>query len=198
MRDSGMARDRRAGFSLLEMIIVVVVTLVVAAIGIPKFLTLVNVYRINDSARRLQSIATLAHVKAAARNTRYQVSVVSGSTTSYVLKYCQGNVLLTSGCTTCCATWVTDATSATQILNGGVTFSTGSLTTAPPVASSVAQASEMTFNSRGLLFDESANAPADNRCWYLAGTNAKPMAVCTILTGRTLVYQYNGVDWLQL
>ena len=56
----------------------------------------------------------------------------------------------------------------------------------------------MIFNSRGLLFSETFNAPADYRCFYVQGRGTRPMAVCSILTGRTIVYVFNGAAWTAL
>src|SRR5438046_1335570 len=61
---SRLVSRRRAGFSLLEALIVVAITAILSAMALPRFLSLLNSYRINDSARRVQSVATLAHVKA--------------------------------------------------------------------------------------------------------------------------------------
>ena len=189
---------RRAGVTLIEIIIVLAIISVVATMGVPKFLKLVSSYKVNDNGRRLQSVATLAHVKAAARNTRYRVT---HGTSSYTLQYCADDVTTRVNP---CSTWSLDETSAAQTLPGGVTFSLTGITNAPPIVTcasspcTASQDTEMTFNSRGLLFDETSNAPATVRCFYLTGTNADPVAVCSVLTGRTIVYRLAGSTWIAL
>jgi len=194
---------RHKGFSLLEALIVVAITLVAAAIATPKLLGVMKQYRMTDSVRRLQALATAAHVKSSARNTRYQILVVSSTT--FKLQYCTDCVASRSASGACSA-WALDESSALESLAAGITFSTSGLSSvdAPAIVTcdttpcAVSQASEMTFNSRGLLFDESASAPTASRCFYLAGTSVNSMAVCTSLTGKTAIYSLSGSTWTRL
>ena len=192
---------RSGGFSLLELVIVVAITLVLATMAIPQFLTALNNYRINDAGRQLQALATLAHVKAAAQNTRYRV-LIDTTAGTYTLQNCTDDVTTR---TNPCTTWGLDPTSAAITMPRSITFSTTGITTAPPVTcttppcTTVTQAASMVFNSRGLLFDEAANAPANNRCFYLAGTGARAVAVCSVLTGRSIVYaKTSSTTWQPL
>jgi Tfp pilus assembly protein FimT len=179
---------------------VLVILSVVTVLAVPSFVSLLNGYQLNDTARKLQALATLAHVKAAARNTRYQLAI-NTTTSQFTLQYCTDAV--TSRMNPCSA-WGKDETSETQSLPKSVTFSTTGLTTSPSVVTcssapcAPTQATEMTFNSRGILFDESANSSADSRCFYLAGKSGTPIAICSVLTGRTTVYTLSGTNWIPL
>ena len=201
---------RERGFTLVEVLIVVAIVLVMATIAVPQFNTAIRNYRINTTARQVQALATLAHVKAAARNTRYRVIVNTGVTPNiYRLQVCNDAVATR---TNPCLAWGPDASSAPNLLPPGVAFAiAATTTTAAPVAISASttnpagcappapcQTANMTFNSRGLLFSETFNAPADYRCFYLAGRGARPMAVCSVLTGRTIVYVLDSGAWTQL
>jgi prepilin-type N-terminal cleavage/methylation domain-containing protein len=192
-------KNMNRGYSLLELVFVIAIVLVLATMAIPQLNAMINNYRINDAGRQLQATATLAHFKAAARNTRYRV-LVSASANTYTLQYCTDWV---STRVNPCSSWGLDSTSTTITLPVGVTFSTTGLTTAPNITcttapcTTVTQATEMTFNSRGLLFDETANNLANNRCFYIAG-GAKPIAVCSVITGRTVAYLLSGTTWVEL
>jgi Tfp pilus assembly protein FimT len=186
---------------MLELVIVVAIVLVLATMAIPQFLTALNNYRINDAGRQLQSLATSAHVKASARNTRYRV-LVDATAGTYILQYCTDD---TATRTNPCTAWGTDPESATITMPRSISFSTTGITTAPPVTcttppcTTVTQSASMVFNSRGLLFDETVNAPADNRCFYLAGTGARAVAVCSVMTGRAIVYvKTSSTTWQAL
>lgn len=65
----------------------------------------------------------------------------------------------------------------------------------PPGASAVTQATEVTFNSRGLLVDTSGNAIA-SKCFYLQG-GGQSWVTCTNLTGKTSLYRLSGSAWQQ-
>ncbi len=188
------------GFSLLELVIVMAIVFTLATMAVPQFMKAINNYRVNNEGRQLQALATRAHVQAAANNTRYRVQINTVNRT-YTLQFCADAVATRVNP---CVTWTTDATTGTITMNPIISFSTTGLTVAPPITCTtppcvtVTQATEMTFNSRGLLFDETANAPANNRCFYLAGTNSQNIAVCTVLTGRSVAYVLNAGAWVEL
>lgn len=197
LEDSRLTRSR--GFSLIEVLIVVAITLVIIALAAPQLRTAVNNYRINGTARQIQAVAQLARVKATSGNTRYRVHRDTDAATSagtYELQRCMDSA---TSRTNPCATWQLDATAAVTFLPTGVTFSTYGISAGPPIAPGApVQATDVVFNSRGLLFDETAlpnGAPASNRCFYLAGTKTRAVAVCSVLTGRTVLYRLYGSAW---
>ena len=174
------------GFSLLEVILVVAITLVLTAMTARSMGGAIGNYRLNTTSRNLTALAQLAKVKATARDTRYRIST-SGST--YQLDRFDRTT----------STWVMESNTAAYNLAPGVTFSTTGITTAPPIESptpAVTQATNMTFNTRGLLIDDATGAAVNSRCFYLRGVPRYPNAVCSSLAGRSVVYRYDGGNWI--
>src|SRR6202158_3385759 len=66
-------RDRTGGFSLIELLIVVFVVMVIAAIAIPNILLAVSNMRLRASAGDLAGLMQQARIMAAKNNTTYTV-----------------------------------------------------------------------------------------------------------------------------
>lgn len=186
---------RQQGFSLLEAIMVVVVTLVLVALTAKSMLSARDNYNLSSAARQVASLAQLARTKAMARFTRFQVKVSTTGTTAntYRMEVCTSP----NATTNACDAWDLDPLSADTPLPSGVTFSTSQITGKGAAGETpAAQATEMTFNSRGLLWDSPNKTPADVRCFYLQSrTLRRPMAVCSTMVGQTTVYRLYGTNW---
>lgn len=175
-------RRGQRGFSVLELVVVVAITLVLVALTGKAMFSAVNAYRVSSSARQIASWVQVARMKATARDTRYRI-ITSGRTYS-MQRYNRGS-----------SAWEDDPGTVAITLPPGVNFSATtpvSLST-PPEGSTLSQATDMTFNSRGLLVNNSG--PIDRQCLYIQGQTTQPYAVCTTLPGRTTVYRWNGSVW---
>ncbi len=181
----------QAGFSLLEAIIVVAITLVLVALTSKAMFSAWSNYTISTTARQIGSVAQVARSKATGRNNRYRVTVNTSDGT-YRMEYC--STLDTSTTPASCSAWTLDPQSADYTLGSGVSFSTSGLSVAAPGESSVTQAADMTFNSRGVLIDSSSN-PLDSACFYMQRSGTRPAAVCTSMVGKTTVYQLQNSTW---
>lgn len=187
------ARSSTGGFSLLEAIIVVAITLVLVALTGKGMLSALNNYNISSAARNIASDAQLARSKATANQKRYRLSITT-SPARYLIQWC--NTLSGNNCTT----WVGDTQSGSNPLPGGVSFTVPSGVSVTPMdATTPAQATDITFNSRGLLIDNSTGSGIPFRCYYLAGNQTAAYAVCATLTGRAMVFKLNpaGTVWTQ-
>ena len=202
---------RSSGFSLLEILIVVAIMMVLIAFAVPQLLNATYNYRINGSARQVQALVYLGRVKATSRNSRYRLHVDTTATpNTYELDVLCGPTASAAACTS----WSLEAQAAVTPLPTGVSFSTSGLSTVPPLTPAPTmtagvpdQATDLIFNSRGLLLDPSTDAgpplcttsactPANGTyCFYLQGTKARPIAICTVLTGRTTFWRLNGATW---
>ena len=69
MRVSQMLRKRESGFTLIEMMVVIVVLVIVAAIAIPTFMSLLPGMRLNGSARAIFVTMNQTRMRAVAENT---------------------------------------------------------------------------------------------------------------------------------
>ena len=72
-RKRSLPRNRRSGFSLIELLIVVFVVLVVAAIAIPNVLLAVSNIRLRASAGSLAGLMQQGRILAAKNNTTYEI-----------------------------------------------------------------------------------------------------------------------------
>ena len=79
-------RDRTGGFSLMELLIVVFVVMVIAAIAIPNILSAVSNIRLRASAGDLAGLMQQARIMAAKNNTPYVVlyGTLHGAQIAYV------------------------------------------------------------------------------------------------------------------
>lgn len=183
----------QGGFSLLEAIIVVAVTMVLAGLTGKAMFSARENYNVTGAARQVASLAQLARTRAMAGDTRFRL-VIDTTARAYSTERCNKN---TSG--TGCDSWSVAPGTAPTILPPRVNYSTTtpvSISAPPPGnGTAVTQATEMTFNSRGLLFDTASGQPTDTRCFYIQGNNKRPMAVCSTMMGQTSVFQWVGSEW---
>jgi Tfp pilus assembly protein FimT len=81
-----LRRDRTGGFSLVELLIVVLVVMVVAAIAIPNILLAVSNIRLRASAGELAGLMQQARILAAKANTTYTIryGTLNGAQVAYI------------------------------------------------------------------------------------------------------------------
>lgn len=193
-RGSKPSQDSQGGFSLLEAIIIVVVTLILVALTGKAMFSARDNYNLTSAARQIASTAQLARTRAMARDTRFRL-LVDTSARTYETKMCNKNA---DG--TACDSWSTADGTAPVMLPPRVEFSTStpvSIAAPPPGnGTTVTQAADMSYNSRGLLSDHSTGQPVDSRCVYLQGSNnSRPIAVCSTMVGQTAVFRLSGGNW---
>ena len=183
----------QGGFSLLEAVIVVAVTLVLVGLTGKAMFSARENYNLTTTARQIASLAQVARTRAMAGDTRFRV-VIDTTARAYSTEMCNKN---TSG--TGCDSWSVARGTAPTLLPPRVNYSTTtpvSISAPPPGnGTAVTQATEMTFNSRGLLFDTTSGQPTDTRCFYIQGNTKRPMAVCSTMVGQTSVFQLVGSQW---
>ena len=72
--------DHEEGFSAIELVIVLAVTGLLAAIALPRWRVLVQSHELNNSARQIQSELHAIKSRAAAENVSFQISYSQGAT----------------------------------------------------------------------------------------------------------------------
>jgi Tfp pilus assembly protein FimT len=180
--------DSQRGMTMVEVVAVLAISMVMAALTAGSMQSAVNTYQMNSTCRQLTALAQLARVQATARATRYRV--LSNSTNGwYRLEYCSsstGNV---------CNSWSLDAYSGQVTLPTGISFSAAGISAIPPDQTAVTLATDMTFNSMGMLYDTSAGALKKGGCFYLQASGNRPTAVCSTMAGKTTVFRLFGSNW---
>ena len=179
-----VSRKAHSGFSLVEALVVVAISLVVIGMAAKAMFSAVNTYRVDTAGNQLASLVHVAKMKAAAHNTRYRV-------VNYANAYGMERYNRTTD------VWETDPGSAAFNLPRGVAFSTSSptaISTPAPGMDSVAEATSLTYNTRALLVDDSG-VMLDGGCFYLQGSTLRPIAVCSNLPGKVTQYRWNGSAW---
>jgi prepilin-type N-terminal cleavage/methylation domain-containing protein len=179
--------DRR-GFSLIEMMFVVALTGVVAAIAVPMMANSLGYFRLSGDARSTANSIALAKMRAAS---------IFGKVRFYADRSARSFRLETWNSAT--STWVADTGST--YLSQGVTFNFGVVTTPPPntqgtIAEAaacrdnagvvVANTSCVIFNSRGIPIDGTATpSPLVDAVYVTDGTAVYGVAVSATGMVRT-------------
>ena len=83
MRVSQMLRKRQSGFTLIEMMIVIAVFAIVAAIAIPNFMSLLPGMRLNGAARQVMGDLMAARMNAVKQNNEFKVFFNSPGANQY-------------------------------------------------------------------------------------------------------------------
>jgi prepilin-type N-terminal cleavage/methylation domain-containing protein len=188
------AQGNRAGFSLLELIIVMAIAIVVAGMAIPKITGIVQNFRTGGDARNLNGDILLAKMRASSDFGQARLHVDMNTSTFWVEVEPSGS-----------ASWTTEG--GVQNLSRNVTFGYGSLTTAPSgTQTTFGQATAcpnfsnsacITFNSRGIPVD-STNSPYGNYAIYVS--DGKSVSGVTVsITGLTTIWRTDmgAANWIK-
>jgi len=182
-------RHRGVGFALIELLIVVTIAVIMTAMAIPVFSSIMRNLRGDGDLRSLSSGAALAKMRAAASFSRARLRA---NTTAGTYQVELWNKTTNS--------W--DAEGGAQSLSKGVTFGFGSITTPPPnTQASIAQAAAcrnnagatiadtacILFNSRGVPVD-STGAPTGNGAIYVNDDSAV-QSVTVSATGLSRIWR---------
>jgi len=190
--------ERCRGFSLIEILVVLVICGIIAGMAIPTLLSLVQSFRTGGDARNLSGDISVAKMRASADYTRARVYVDLTARSFQVERW--------DFATT---TWIAEG--GTQFLSKGVDFGFGSVTTPPSGAGAIAQAplcySDATptvtiastacvvFNSRGVPVN-SSGVPIGTDDLYIADQTSV-YGITVLATGlvRTLRSEATGNNW---
>lgn len=187
MRRCAMAK-KNAGFSILELVIVIAIGLIVAAFVIPNLNAMLRTYRVMGDARGIAAQLSLARMRAASKSApaRLNFNLVANT---FQLEVC------TSLCNQAGATYTAEG--GTQYLSQNVTFGTGGVITPPAGLPAVAQSAQITFNSRGISVD-ATGAPLGTAAIYVTNNQGAVYAVTVSIGGQPATRQYVGSTWRSL
>jgi len=176
---------RQAGFSTLELLVVIAMSVVITAIAIPSYLNTAAYLRAAGDLRSLNGITAQAKMRAAADFTHARAYAdLSGNSYQLQVWYKTGSCWVAdSDRTNTCLTYTSGHPSGAVFnLSQGVTFGYGSLTAGPPSQTSIAQAAPcldnsnatlgsttacIVFNSRGIPINPTSLAPVATGAFYI-------------------------------
>jgi prepilin-type N-terminal cleavage/methylation domain-containing protein len=171
-----------SGFSLPELLIVVSVMSVMAAISIPSLQRTLRTYRIAGDARVIAHTLTLAKMRASSNFTLEAVDWDSGNNDFYTQSFQKS-----------LAQFQSDGSIQNVILSSGVVLGTPSSGDSSSVGAS--NSAGVVFNSRGLPVDSSSNPIVAAEAFYL-NNGTDYYAVSVAVSGRIQVWKYVDSAWV--
>jgi prepilin-type N-terminal cleavage/methylation domain-containing protein len=198
---STFINDRR-GFSLIEMLMVVGLTTVIAAMAVPMMSNTIGNFRLSGDAHSVAGAAALAKLRAASGFSQARLFVDLTTRTFHVETLQKSPVA-----------WITDGGSTT--LSTGVTFGFGAIATSPlnsaivqslpcvtAAGAAIANTACVLYNSRGIPVAPSGaapnvGAPTGNNALYLTDGTAV-YGLLLSATGQSRLYRthISSASWL--
>lgn len=187
--------DDSRGYSLIELLMVVGVTTVVAAMAVPMMSNTIGNFRLSGDARSVNSAVSLAKLRAASDFSQARLYIDRSARNFHVETWDKTT-----------AAWTTEGGSTS--LSSGVTFGFGAIATPPPnsvlvqapacvtsAGVAIGNTSCILFNSRGIPVDSSGTppnvgAPTGNDALYVTdGTAVYGLTLSA--TGLSRLYRTN-------
>jgi len=189
------------GFSLIEMMMVVGIIGVLAAISVPMTGNALKYIKISGDARDLSNAAAVAKMRAAAKFTKARLFVDISGKTFYIETYEKPSTTYPQG------RWVSETSPTT--LSSTVSFDKGPVATAPPnTQATIGQAPAcintaatpaaitgsacIIFNSRGLPIDSTGSPFGDDAIYVTDGSAVYGVTVAA--TGFIRLWRTNSTS----
>jgi prepilin-type N-terminal cleavage/methylation domain-containing protein len=189
-----LATRNARGFTMLELLIVVAVVGILAAITLPSINDALAAYRLNGDARSIADQLALVRLRAADNfsQARLNFNLVAGT---YVREICT-----TKGVGSACTTWTAEG--GTQYLSSGNSFGFNNISTPAPPQTTITQPvglgnpaqNVIIFNSRGLPVDGNGN-PTASYALYLTSNPRENCAVSVYGNGKVRRWKYYSNTW---
>lgn len=196
-------RRNRAGFSLLELIIVVGVIFIAAALAVPTLMTQVNAIRIQYSARDVSGLLQRARMEAVRKNSFYSLQFVAGTPTLVQILDKNSTVV-----TTIPPVVLGSSVAGSYGLGGGAPAQATLMGTLNFTAANAGVNTLPSFDARGLPCIATTGSPTcvqtlgQGFVFFLSGTSGSSgavgwAAVAVTPSGRCEVFSWTGTNWSQ-
>lgn len=182
------------GFSLIELLIVVVVALIIGGFAVPSFLQTMRNFRINGDGASINGELLTAKMRAAARFTRTRV-YFDLTTRQFRSEWWDKTA----------NAWTLENVGSPQTLASGVTFGTGAVGIDPEgnVATlagecldngggTITNTACVVFNSRGIPINPATGSPLASDVYVTNGSQV--YAVTVSATGLTRIFRTDTLD----
>ena len=191
-------RQDNSGFTMMELLVVVLIMAIVAAFTIPQALTAVKGYRLHSDAGAVAGQLNVTRFRATSQNTPYRLNIDTSTTPHrFTMERLCGNtpVATDSNCTSSYQPRTNGIEGGSQVLSYGDSFTTtnpGGTTSYPGTITGGAAATVFYFNTRGMPVNSSGN-PLSNggAVIYVTSRVSLTDAVVVSVGGRIAVYQWN-------
>jgi prepilin-type N-terminal cleavage/methylation domain-containing protein len=208
---TGLPEDagREAGFSLIELCIVVGIIAIIVATSLPTAINAIQAYQLHTDASNISSFFNYARMRAASQYAPYRLDINTTAGTFEVEQLC-GNTPSTGAGSDANCTSGYNTFSAPVYDRTGIQYTSGTttmLSCRPTVATSYPgtitadpsgcpSTARFYFNTRGAPVDN-AGAPLSNGGAVLYLTNAKGTADAVTLSigGRATVWNWQAGQW---
>jgi Tfp pilus assembly protein FimT len=165
-----------------ELLIVVGISIIILAFAITPIRGVLQSYRLSGDARGIAAQLALARMRAASNFTKAEVNIDTTAQTYEVEVWSKSAAAY-------------QPEGGAQPLSQGDVFGYGSLTTPAGGQSSIAQTTQIIFNSRGMCVDGAGNVTA-NDAIYFTNKSGTYFAVTVSVAGRPSVWKYIGSAWV--
>jgi prepilin-type N-terminal cleavage/methylation domain-containing protein len=215
--EAGLMRPKNTGFSMLELMVVILILMIIAAIAIPQAWTAIKIYKLHSDATSVSSMLNVARMEAASNYAPFRL-VVNVAAGSYWDEHLCGNVSSTtdSNCTSAYMPFSTTnippllvrpkIVSGTQYLSSGNSFASclpsvvtaghypGELSANPSGCPTNPDPFYIYFNTRGSPVDNSGN-PLTNggAAIYFTNRDNEVDAVTVAIGGGVAIYNWDKV-----
>jgi prepilin-type N-terminal cleavage/methylation domain-containing protein len=186
------------GFSMLELLVVVLIIGIIAALALPQALTAVKAYRLHSDTAAFAGHLNVSRFRATSQNTPYRVTISTSTLPhTFQMERLCGNTpsSVDSNCTSAYQPRTNGVEGGVLPINRNNIFTTtnpGGTTTYPGTITGGTAATAFYFNTRGMPVDSSGN-PLSNggAVVYLTNNANLTDAVAVTVGGRISTYQWN-------